>query len=141
MPKRATLPEANETLIGRNKGKSVLEVPAAVPQEQTSMVAKKQLTKVRKSEKTFVEKPSTPIVEKGENTTVSEEVEKSQKPKAVKTQISTYLTEETLLRLEEVKYRLRADHHIKAKKSDIMEVALVQGLVDPERLAQALRHR
>ncbi len=68
-------------------------------------------------------------------------VEKKQTPKVAKTQISTYLTEQTLKRLEEVKYRLYAEHDVKVRKSDIIEMALVEGLADTERLAQALRNR
>ncbi len=68
-------------------------------------------------------------------------VEKKQKTKVEKTQISTYLTEQTLKRLEEVKYRLYAEHDVKVRKSDIIEIALVEGLSDTERLAQALRNR
>ena len=61
MPKRATLPEANDILIGR-KGASLPDAIRTVPQEQKPMVARKQKTKVRKSEKTLVEKSSTPEV-------------------------------------------------------------------------------
>ncbi len=48
---------------------------------------------------------------------------------------------QTLKRLEEVKYRLYAEHDVKVRKSDIIEMALVEGLADTERLAQALRNR
>ncbi len=68
-------------------------------------------------------------------------VEKKQIPKVAKIQISTYLTEQTLKRLEEDKYRLYAEHDVKVRKSDIIEMALVEGLADTERLAQALRNR
>lgn len=138
MPKRATLPEANDVLIGRSKGTLVPDTTAAVPQEKKSMVVKKQPTKVRKSEKTSISevlKEETPLVLKSEST----KEENIQKSKDVKMQISTYLTEKTLKRLEEVKYRLYAEHDVRAKKSDIIELALEEGLADPARLAHALR--
>jgi len=92
------------------------------------MVSKKKEPKVLKKEETTVPKSE------------STEVEIPLTTKVPKTQISAHLTEETLIRLEEVKYRLRAEHNVKATKSDIVEVALAQGLADPDRLAQALRN-
>ena len=65
--------------------------------------------------------------------------ERTPTKKKGRTQISVYLNEDTLRRLDEVKMRLYFDHKVRANKSDIVECALKEGLAHPERLAQALR--
>lgn len=111
MAKRATLPKADELLIGRPV--------APTPGHTTTAI---------KNKKTIVLKGKSTIERKGE------------KPKVIqKTQTSIHLTTDTLKRLEEVKYRLFADYNLKAKKSTIVEVALQGGLANLEQLVQVLR--
>jgi hypothetical protein len=71
--------------------------------------------------------------------TITAQRERTPTKKKGRTQISVYLNEDTLKRLDEVKMRLYFDHKVRANKSDIVEYALKEGLANPERLAQALR--
>jgi hypothetical protein len=112
--KRATLPKADDVLIGR----------AVEPRETNP-------PKVVKHKKSTVLKRKSTIEKKSEPLQVN--------PNAPKTQTSIHLTVPTITRIEEVKYRLLAEYGVKAKKSTIVEVALKEGLSDLEQLAQALR--
>ena len=114
MAKRATLPKADELLIGRSVEPKEVQPP-----------------KVLKSKKSIVQKTRSTIDEKSKTPHVI--------IAAPKTQTSVHLTVPTITRIEEVKYRLLAEYGVKAKKSTIVEVALQGGLANLEQLAQALR--
>jgi hypothetical protein len=120
MPKKhASLPEANEKVIG-----GTLTPSAAAPMHQENAAtvedASSDPTPPARPEVTPMLKSKQPTKKKG------------------RVQHTTYLAKDTLRRLEEVRYRLLMDYNVPANKSDIIEYALNEGLADLAKLAEAL---